>query len=650
MKLFFSTILLIITSNLFAAKVLTVKDFSNAVNIEGQNIDVFEDKKQSYNISQLSLDQFSYLFHTSTSQEPLFYNLNANYWVRFRIFNANALNEFTAILELAGINYKNVVYYYSTDGMHYQSYLNDVDQSFNHRNIKHRNHLLLLKLKPQQLNYVFIKFNVSKPLKGVFTLQSYRSFLTHSNTNYFILAIFYGIIVSMFLYNLFVYITIQDKAYLYYVGYLFFIALYWLSQDGLGFQYVWSYWPNLNDHIKEFSELGTILFVLLYAHQFLKPKLIDKLFDYIILVLLFFRVCVFVLGVFLFPSLVNTPFYDILILFYVYGLAIYTYVKGFNPARFFILAFTMLFVGYALTSLVNIGFFRGVAYLNYAVYIGVTLEMILLSFSLADRIKDLVKEREIAREKYIQELKEKEELKDGLNRILEEKVQERTQEIVEKNKQLDGLIYKASHDIKGPLKSIIGLTTLGKMDIQDAAALEYFEHILISTKRLDAVISELLNIAKVNELKPKHEKIDLPFMINEIVSSLENSEGFNRFQVDVQFHQDRDFYSDDRLLYSVFQNLIENAYKYRDLEKEHCRLVINIAVSKDEAVFVFADNGLGIEENVKEKVFDMFFKANESSNGTGLGLYLVKASIQKLGGQIELFSELGQGSTFKIKI
>ena len=119
--------------------------------------------------------------------------------------------------------------------------------------------------------------------------------------------------------------------------------------------------------------------------------------------------------------------------------------------------------------------------------------------------------------------------------------------------------------------------------------------------------------------------------------------------MDIQFRQDREFYSDDRLLYSVFQNLIENAYKYRDLEKERCQLIINITVSKDEAIFVFTDNGLGIDEDVKEKVFDMFFKANESSNGTGLGLYLVKASIQKLGGQIELLSELGQGSTFKIK-
>ncbi|MDB5274370.1 MAG: arcB, partial [Chitinophagaceae bacterium] len=401
-------------------------------------------------------------------------------------------------------------------------------------------------------------------------------------------------------------------------------------------------------HVQNVSIFSLLIFALLYAHSFLKPVFKASALDWVFISVIGFRTAIFIAGLTAFPGLLNIPFFDILAMLFIYGVGIYAFFRGYTPARFFILAFTMLFIGFAVTSLASIGLFRGIPHLQYAVNVGVTCEMVLLSFSLADRIKLLMEDRSVAREQVINQLQEKEQLKDRLNRMLEEKVLERTKELEDKNKQLDSLIYKSSHDLKGPLKSIIGLTTVGKMDVKDPAAREYFEHILLSTKRLDRVLADLLDITKVNENKLKHERVDFSHIINEILLSFENIEGFKDMKIDINIQQEKDFYGDEKMLYSVFQNMIENAFKYRDQTKRPSTLEVSIISDKQKTKIEFKDNGLGIDPDLKDKVFDMFFKANEQSSGTGLGLYLVKLSIQKMGGHVYLQTSKGQGSLFTI--
>ncbi|MBY0426833.1 MAG: HAMP domain-containing histidine kinase [Cytophagales bacterium] len=96
--------------------------------------------------------------------------------------------------------------------------------------------------------------------------------------------------------------------------------------------------------------------------------------------------------------------------------------------------------------------------------------------------------------------------------------------------------------------------------------------------------------------------------------------------------------------------MTENAIKYQDKSKEDSKLKVDISIDNHELYLVFEDNGLGIPEEVKDRIFDMFYKVENSSNGTGLGLYIVKTSVQKLGGSITLETKLGVGSTFRVKV
>jgi two-component system, sensor histidine kinase ChiS len=235
------------------------------------------------------------------------------------------------------------------------------------------------------------------------------------------------------------------------------------------------------------------------------------------------------------------------------------------------------------------------------------------------------------------------------NFLLEDIVQKRTEELHQSNERLETFIYKASHDIKGPLKSIIGLTNIGEKDVNDPVALNYFKHINKSTKKLDVLLSDLLQLTKVKQVIIQKEKINFREMISEAMSSFEHLPGYEKMKFNIDINQNLDFYSDKKLLSSIIQNLIENPIKYKDESKKECRLDIKVKVKNaEEADLTFSDNGLGIPEESQTKIFDMFYKVNESSFGTGLGLYIVKTTVEKLEGTIRLESKSGIGSTFYI--
>ncbi|MFN6943535.1 MAG: ATP-binding protein, partial [Cytophagaceae bacterium] len=233
---------------------------------------------------------------------------------------------------------------------------------------------------------------------------------------------------------------------------------------------------------------------------------------------------------------------------------------------------------------------------------------------------------------------------------LEEVVRIRTKALKESNEQLDAFVYKASHDIKGPLKSIIGLTTIGQKDVKDPSAQHYFDHILKSTKKLDKLLMDLLELTKVKQASVKAEPVQISVLINEAIDSFRHFPDFEKIKITQNINETIEFCSDRNLLYSILQNLVENPIKYYDHEKSDNFLDIKINVTKKEAVFIFKDNGIGIPEELQEKVFDMFYKIGHGTTGTGLGLYIVKTTVDKLNGKINLQSKIKEGCTFTVVV
>ena len=216
------------------------------------------------------------------------------------------------------------------------------------------------------------------------------------------------------------------------------------------------------------------------------------------------------------------------------------------------------------------------------------------------------------------------------------------------NQELNTFVYKSSHDLKGPLASIKGLTSIAKYEVTDEAGLRYLGLITQSTDKLDQILTDLLETVKIKETAVVAEKIDVNALIKAVMDSLEHSPDFERVSFRFNIKPDLFFYSDKKILISVMQNMIDNGVKYRRQEIDNSFVAISIEENYAGIIIKVEDNGLGIPDEIQDKVFDMFYRGHSESKGTGLGLYIVKNAIEKLGGTIEIQSKTGQGTIFTI--
>lgn len=221
-------------------------------------------------------------------------------------------------------------------------------------------------------------------------------------------------------------------------------------------------------------------------------------------------------------------------------------------------------------------------------------------------------------------------------------------QLIQKNKELDTFIYKASHDLKGPLASVIGLTNLAKDEIKDPTALEYFRMVEQSTSRLNNILLNLIQITKISRGAVEKTSIQFKNFVENILSSLSNIKGFDEMDFQLNIQQLKPFMTDEKIFLSIMQNLIENIIKYRKEGTKNCFGKIKFTEISNGVKIILSDNGIGIGAEHLPKVYEMFYRATTNSMGSGLGLFIVKTAVDKLGGRIELESKEKSGTTFTL--
>lgn len=218
------------------------------------------------------------------------------------------------------------------------------------------------------------------------------------------------------------------------------------------------------------------------------------------------------------------------------------------------------------------------------------------------------------------------------------------------NKDLETFIYRASHDLRGPLSSIIGLTNVSRLEIEDSKALQYIDMIQLSTKKLDETLIGLVHSMAIRDVEKLEDEINFKNMLDDVLERFKYYEGFSKMKFDIDVDLKSPFHSSRLILQPVIQNLVENAIKYRNVKSPESYCHISVSETKEDVIITFADNGIGMETNIHEKVFDVYYKGTQKSKGSGLGLYIVKTAVEKLHGTIRLESEPGKGSTFIITL
>jgi PAS domain S-box-containing protein len=222
-------------------------------------------------------------------------------------------------------------------------------------------------------------------------------------------------------------------------------------------------------------------------------------------------------------------------------------------------------------------------------------------------------------------------------------------ELEKTNQQLDQVIYKTTHDLKAPLMSAIGLIKLAEKTT-GAEKDKYIGMVKNSLFKLDSLIEEMNNFFRNEKLAVQREKIDIRAVLNDSVSDLTSLLEDSRIQIYLKVEAEKELYTDSVRLKSIVGNILSNAVKYFDPRKAEPFIRINVFITEEICEIRFSDNGIGIESQYLDKIFDLFFRATTQSQGTGLGLFIVKDTVDKLKGTIEVESRPGQGTTFVINV
>jgi len=232
---------------------------------------------------------------------------------------------------------------------------------------------------------------------------------------------------------------------------------------------------------------------------------------------------------------------------------------------------------------------------------------------------------------------------------LEKMVQERTKELSKRNNELDNFVYSVSHDLRAPIASVLGLINLAKNDKDRAMAAVYLDKIHSSALQQDNFIREILDQSRNARLEVKKDEIQFEELIDETFNQLKFATSTGQaVEKIVDIKQEGPFYSDRWRLKVILNNIISNSIRYRNGRDPVIK--INVSVVDQMAHFEIEDNGRGIAKEHIKNVYRMFYRATDDGAGSGLGLYIVKETVDKLHGSIEIESEEGKGTTVKLDI
>lgn len=217
------------------------------------------------------------------------------------------------------------------------------------------------------------------------------------------------------------------------------------------------------------------------------------------------------------------------------------------------------------------------------------------------------------------------------------------------NEELDHFVYRTSHDLKAPLSSILGLINIARLD-KKTDPYQILDAIESQIHRLEFFIKDIIDYSRISRIENDFSKIDFNELTNSALKDNEYVSGFKNIDKSISIEGDYDFYSDKNKLKIIFNNVISNAIKYCDTYKPKSFLKIDIRKTPTEVTIEIKDNGIGIKSDRISKLFTMFYRATDTKEGSGLGLFIIKEALNSIKGEISVESEYGQKTTIFITI
>jgi signal transduction histidine kinase len=650
------SIILLSTLNLFSQETISLNNLKELEEI-GKQTYYLEDASLQLTIDDVISDSLQSKFKANSQKAINFSSTASAYWLKFNVTNTTS-EDFYLNVGSAYIDAISLYEFDETNTLISTRQTGD-DLPFYTREIEVGNYLFALDLEKGNNRTYYLRVKSDQPLFFLLRVGTLKSFIAYEHDLDFLQGIYFGVMLLIFLYNLFLYFSTREKIYLYYIAYVFSITWFMASVFGYFFEYFWPNTPSINKLVVISSGL-TMITATLFTQKFLNTKEADPKMHKgsMVFLVLGVLVCILVPLGFKIESLKIAQGGLLIMAIYFLVLGIRFRLKGYRPANYYLLAWGALILGIFFAILESLNITRVMSYLN-AMQIGSALEVVLLSFALGDRINMYKKEKEDAQLEALNAARENERLIQEQNVLLEKKVKERTAEVaiqneklIELNKEKDMLINMAAHDLRTPLTHIrllvqlIDVTSLELTSNQKS----YLEEIDNSASRLTQMIGRILNLhaLETNQVKLKKEVVDLVELVNYVIKCFRLSSEEKEIKVTTNIEPGNHLIEVDKsYMIQVLENLLSNAIKFSE---RGTQVKFYVKTVDDKTHVIIEDQGPGISEEDQKKLFGRFQKlsaqptAGETS--IGLGLSIVKKYIESMEGEIVCVSKLGVGTKF----
>jgi signal transduction histidine kinase len=681
----------------FANAYIVFSDTSKIINL-GCDICILQDKTSNYKINDVFRSKD---FKVNSQNIPNLGITSSSFWLKFQV--KNTTNCKSLLLELAYPVINEVEFYTLNADSTFSEIKMGEYQIFNKRKYNSQNYLFDLYLPNNKIGTFFIKVKSDEDLLIPLSIGSTQKILEEQSTRDLIVGMYYGIILAMFFYNLFIYLSVRDKSYLFYVVYIFFLGLTQAYLQGYTFKYLWPNLPWLAVASAYLIPSLVGIFAIFFVMVFLKTSEFVPVLNKCLYVFIAFELIFMVLGLLkqniICHSMlqINALIGSLLVLY----ISIIIYIKKYRPVKFFLLSWSIFIISIFVFVLRNFNILPYNIFTYYSLQGGSSMSVTLLSFALADRINILKKEKEASQTEAFNILKENDRLIKEQNLILEKSVETRTFELretldhlkqtqnqlvnVEKMAAIGQLTAGIAHEINNPINFVMSNIAPLRRDIEDIF------RVLAKYNEINEEDDIKAKIIEINKLK---EQLDISFLIteinalllgiyegasrtSEIVIGMKNfshieefdlklanvNEGLdttltmlksiitNKIKVIKQLEEIPKIMCYPGKLNQVFMNIINNSAQAiinkTNLNEEGI-IEIRSKVENEKIVILIKDNGIGMSPQTLKKIFDPFFTTNDVGQGTGLGLSISYNIIKNHSGEIQVVSEENVGTVFSI--
>lgn len=591
----------------------------------GAYLEVLNDELDEFTPFQIALPEWATLWQPQANRVLNLGYVNTPHWVKFRIdTSASIYKEWDLVLKTASLDLIDIYQVYEDTGPRL-IYRSGMQRAFDNRTQDHRFFIVPIDAYNAAGEYVefMIRIQTSGNLYVPMELHPSKAFWSSLQILDVYNWLFYGIIVAMVLYNLFLFSSVKDTAYLYYVLFIASFALLHLSIDGYIFQH---FWPSDQPYSYAFDSafsLTSSMFGLLFISRFLNLKQHLPRVNQVMLALVAMHVPV-IAAVFYYSDQAMDRFLMLPLAFMLIiavSIGFYGWKKRLATARYFLLAWVLFALGNIYLILSLSGYLHANFSPYYASKAAAFAEAMLLSFALADRIRRLRDERE------------KQRLKAEAQSYF---------------------LAQISHEIRTPLNGVLGtVELLDKTNLSEEQQ-EYIDVIKSSGRSLLTLVSDVLDYSKIEAGKMviQEEQVairDLAQQQVELFRSMASQKGLElTLQIANQVPQW--VLTDSHRLRQVWSNLLSNAIKFTDQGYVRAKLSISEQSGRSYVRFDVSDSGIGIDAADIPDLFNAYQQVELGKRrvfgGTGLGLAISKDLVELLGGAISVVSSKNSGSTF----